>query len=176
MNFKKITIEKLASLIGNKFKDHHLDCVLVGGACVSIYSKNQYQSYDLDYVTFEDTNQIKRALEELGFLPKERYFCHPDCPFFIEFVTPPVSIGNEKVTKYQHLKKPLGEITLLTPTDCVKDRLASYYYWNDRQALEQALMVCRSQKEIHYSSIKKWSHQEGHQEKYAVFLKALRKT
>jgi hypothetical protein len=132
----KITLKKLAAIVSEKFIEHKLDCILVGGACVSIYSKNRYQSYDLDYVTYEDMRLIEKALSELGFNRKQRYFYHPDCPFFIEFVAPPVSIGSEPVNTYNYL----GEIKLLTPTDCVKDRLACYFFWDDRQALDQAII------------------------------------
>ena len=38
------------------------------------------------------------------------------------------------------LKKRNKILKLLSPTDCVKDRLAAYYHWNDRQSLEQAIL------------------------------------
>lgn len=141
---KEKSLKNLAILVSEKFKEHHLECILVGGACVTIYSQNRYQSYDLDYVTYEDRSKIKSTLKELGFVQKGRYFYHPDSAFFIEFVTPPVSVGKETIKNYNYL----GAITLLSPTDCVKDRLASFYYWNDRQALEQATMVCKAQKNV----------------------------
>ena len=134
-----------------------------------IYSQNRYQSYDLDFVTYEDRGKIKSALEELDFVQKGRYFHHPDSIFFIEFVTPPVSVGKETIKKYNHL----GAIILLSATDCVKDRLASFYYWNDRQALEQATMVCKAQKNVNLTEIKKWSILEGQQRKYEEFLQYL---
>ncbi len=31
-------------------------------ACVTIYSENRYQTYDLDYVTYEDIRKVKKAL------------------------------------------------------------------------------------------------------------------
>lgn len=62
IDFKKITLEVLAAIASEKFKEHKLNCVLVGGGCVSIYSKNRYQSYDLDYVTHEDMKLITLAL------------------------------------------------------------------------------------------------------------------
>ena len=34
-----------------------------------------------------------------------------------------------------------GTLLLLSPTDCVKDRLAAYFFWNDRLSLAQALGV-----------------------------------
>ena len=168
----KITLKELAAVVSEKFKEHMLDCVLVGGACVSIYSKNRYQSYDLDYVTYEDMKLIEKALSELGFNRKQRYFHHPDCPFFVEFVAPPVSIGSEPVDTYNHL----GEIKLLTPTDCVKDRLAGYFFWDDRQALDQAIMVCKSQKNIDFVEIERWSKKEKNQKKFTCFLNKYKQT
>jgi hypothetical protein len=49
MDPKNITLKELAAIVSKKLKEHKLDCTLVGGACVSIYSQNRYQSYDLDY-------------------------------------------------------------------------------------------------------------------------------
>jgi len=39
-------------------------------------------------------------------------------------------------------------LCLLTPTDCVKDRLAAYFFWNDLQSLGQAVMVVKEIKLI----------------------------
>ncbi|NGX50935.1 MAG: hypothetical protein K1060chlam2_00787 [Chlamydiae bacterium] len=166
MNLAKITLRKLAAVVSKKFREHGLDCILVGGACVTIYSKNRYQSYDLDFVTYEDMKKIEGALNELGFNRQQRYFHHPDTPFFLEFVAPPVSIGSEPIDTYNFL----GEIKLLTSTDCVKDRLASYYFWDDSQALDQAIMVCKSQKDIDFMELERWSKKERNQEKYNYFL------
>ena len=49
-----------------------------------------------------------------------------------------------------------GKLFLLSATDCVKDRLAAYYYWDDLQSLEQAVLVAKS-KEIDISEIRRWS-------------------
>ena len=62
----------------------------------------------------------------------------------------------------------------MTPTDSVKDRLAAYYHWNDHQALEQAVMVAHAKK-VSLKEIRRWSEQEGHKEKYKVFLSVRKK-
>jgi hypothetical protein len=36
-------------------------------------------------------------------------------------------------------------LKVLSPTDCVKDRLCAFYFWNDLQGLEQAVLVAKSQ-------------------------------
>ncbi len=47
-------------------------------------------------------------------------------------------------------------INLLRPTDSVKDRLSSFYHWNDKQGLAQAVAICLEQK-INLNEIEKWS-------------------
>lgn len=163
------TIVELAQIIGKKLAEHNLDVVLVGGACVSIYSQNKYISGDLDMISYADDSLIRKALAEIDFTyAPNKYYINPKTEFFIEFINPPVAIGTEPVYKFSEIKTSLGQIKLLTPTDCVKDRLAGFYHWNDRQSLEQAIMVAIDQK-VSISVIKKWSSEEGHAEKYAEF-------
>ncbi|MDD3521033.1 MAG: hypothetical protein PHU65_07380, partial [Actinomycetota bacterium] len=40
---------------------------LVGGACVSIYSDNNYLSYDIDFITTSSIKTMIPVLEQLGF-------------------------------------------------------------------------------------------------------------
>jgi len=174
INWKHITIKELAAIVSEKLKEKNIDALLVGGACVSIYTKNKYLSYDLDFVSHALLKNIAQALSEIGFKKESsRHFVRADCPFFIEFVSPPAAIGNEPITTKKEIKTRFGNILLLSPTNCVKDRLAAFYHWNDPQALEQALIVAKAQK-INLREIKRWSGQEGHKEKYAVFLKKIK--
>ncbi|HEY2810753.1 MAG TPA: hypothetical protein VGJ00_05140 [Rhabdochlamydiaceae bacterium] len=68
---------------------------------------------------------------------------------------------------------PFGQIELLIPTDCVKDRLASFFHWNDRQALEQAVMVFQDQK-VNLKAVERWSKAENHRDKFEEFIKILK--
>lgn len=67
-----------------------------------------------------------------------------------------------------------GTFKLLKVDDCVRDRLASFYYWDDRQGLEQALNVCLDH-EIDMEGIRKWSKREGFEKKFLVFVDELTK-
>lgn len=176
IDFKKITLEKLAAIISEKLRKHSIDSILVGGGCVSIYSQNRYQSYDLDYVTYEDMKKVAKALNELDFYEKGGCFIHKDCDYYIEFVAPPIAIGNEPIVNYEYHRTPLGTIKMLTPTDSVKDRLAAFYHWNDKQSLDQALIVCKTiSQKIDIDEIKRWSKNEGHLKKFKIFLEHLKK-
>jgi len=44
IDWKNIDIKELAGLISESLRMDGIDAVLVGGACVSIYSKNRYMS------------------------------------------------------------------------------------------------------------------------------------
>jgi hypothetical protein len=174
---KGIGIKELAATVSERLREKGIDAILVGGACVSLYTKNKYLSSDLDFVSSTSIKQISPVLLELGFERKSsRHFEKDGCPFFIEFVSPPAALGSEPVMETNVLKTRFGDIILLTPTDSVKDRLAAYYHWNDPQAVEQALLIARSQK-IRLREIKRWSQKEGHKEKYNAFVGMLtRKT
>ena len=50
INWKKLDVKKVAALICEHLKKNNVVATLVGGACVSIYTKNKYVSLDLDYV------------------------------------------------------------------------------------------------------------------------------
>lgn len=174
IDWKKIGIRQLAALISEKLREREIDSILVGGACVSIYTKNKYLSFDLDFVTHAPLKKVALVMEEAGFKRESsRHFVRSDCPFFIEFVAPPVAIGNEPIKDETKMKTRLGIVVMLTPTDSVKDRLAAYYHWNDPQALDQALMVAKAQK-IKLREVKRWSKKEGHPEKYRKFFLRLR--
>jgi hypothetical protein len=55
---------------------------------------------------------------------------------------------------------PTGTLRVISPTDCVKDRLAAYYHWGDRQSLEQAILVAE-ESDVDLNEIKRWSEKEG---------------
>jgi hypothetical protein len=172
INWKKVGLKKLGLIVSAELKKNSIDAVLVGGACVSIYTRNRYFSMDLDFVSGFSLRDLEPVMNRLGFKLNGRYFERPDCRLIVEFPPPPVSIGNEFPIKKFNLIKTL---TMLTPTDCVKDRLAAYYHWNDPQSLKQALMVARAQP-VNFRNIRDWSEKEGSTEKFKRFETLLKKS
>ena len=174
INWEKITVRKLASVIASRLHEHGIEALLVGGACVTIYSKNRYVSGDLDFVSYASLKEIEQVLSALGFHRQgSRHFVKKLCPFFIEFVAPPPAVGKEPVRAVKEIRTATGVIRLLTPTDTVKDRLAAFYHWSDPQALQQAILVAEAQN-VNFREIKRWSLEEGHDLKYRKFLEALK--
>ncbi|MCK4556255.1 MAG: hypothetical protein KAU47_01965, partial [Candidatus Aminicenantes bacterium] len=105
---------------------------------------------------------------------EKRYFKHKDSEYFLDFVSPPLSVGSEPVKKITEIKKGKRTLKLLSVTDCVKDRLAAYYHWEDRQALEQAILVCRNNN-VDLKEVERWSKNEGMSDKYKMFKDYLEK-
>lgn len=175
INWKEVSIKEVASIVAEHLTSRNIDCTLVGGACVSIYSSNKYVSLDVDFVTDTPLKQIDAALADLGFKRKStRHYAHPDCAYIVDFIPPPLAIGGQPVSKIDIMHTGLGTLKLLTPSDCVKDRLAAFFHWNDYQSLEQAVLVARKQKsKINISEIQAWARDEKHSDKYEIFLKKL---
>lgn len=170
INFsKKTSLKEFALQVGKILKDASIDAVLTGGAVVSIYTDNRYQSFDLDFITHSSMNEISKAFEGTGFYRDGRYFKHPETDFFVDFPAPPLSVGNMPVHEFNEIISKDQYLKLLTPTDCVMDRLAAYYYWNDQQALVQALLVAK-EKNVNFKKIEKWSIKEGMSDKFEFFF------
>jgi hypothetical protein len=99
-------------------------------------------------------------MEELGFYEEGRHFIHSDTQFMVEFPPGPLTIGDEPVKQIEELEFPTGTLKVISPTDCVKDRLAAYYHWGDRQCLSQAILVAHTQ-QIDFEEVRRWSNAEG---------------
>ena len=161
-SLREMTVGEIAAYVAGHLRQNGVNVVLTGGSCVSIYTDNRYQSYDLDFIDEGGWGRKKIAavLAELGFVEKDRYFIHPDTTYFVEFPAGPLAIGDEPVWAIAELEFGTGLLRLLSPTDCVKDRLAHYYHWKDRQCLDQAVMVALDA-EIDFAEIERWSRHEG---------------
>lgn len=172
INWEKISLKDLAGYLSEKLRLQGIDVILVGGACVAIYSNNKHISYDLDFVTYEDLNKVRRSLNALGFSEHSGYFRRKDCPWIVEFVSPPVSIGEEPVSDFSQLKTSFGSIKMLRAIDSIKDRLAAFYHWGDRQCMEQAAQICLEQA-VDFKELRRWSDKEGKTGKFECFLEYL---
>jgi hypothetical protein len=170
----QMAIGELAAYVCSHLDSRGIRVVLSGGGCVAIYASDRYSSMDLDFIDRLHTTrrQLKAALAEIGFHEENRYFIHPDTQFFLEFPSGPLAVGNEPVAAVEELHLETGTLKLLSPTDCVKDRLAAFFHWNDRQCLQQAVWVAL-ERHVDWDEIERWSRQEGEMEKFEVFRKKL---
>ena len=165
---------ELSAYIQSHLLKAGIDVVLSGGSVVTIYSNNKYVSKDLDLVNIYATKhgKIKASMLELGFQEKGKYFTHKETQLFIEFPAGPLAIGEEVINNIVEKEVETGILRIISPTDCVKDRLAAYYYWNDKQSLVQAEYVATAQN-IDLKNIEEWSKREGMLNKFKEIRKRL---
>lgn len=174
INLKNISEEKLWSYVGKHLADHGFDAVLVGGAVVSIYTEGVYQSGDLDFVIQNISKaKLPEIMKKIGFIKKGKEYIHPQCKhLFIEFPPGPLGIGNDYNIKAIEKDYQGSTIKILSPTDCIKDRLASYVHWNAVECLDQAVLVGKAHN-FNRSAIKRWCENEGFPQSYKKFIEKL---
>ncbi len=171
---KKSDIQTVASIVCNCLLENGIDAVLTGGAVVSIYTDNEYESRDMDFISSADVKTIKEALTKIGFAKSSgRYFTHKETEFFVEFPTPPLAIGNMPIKEWATQSSKAGILQLLTPTHSVMDRLAGYYHWDDKQNLDQAIMIAKRHP-VKIKNAEEWSKSEGEEKKFIEFLDKLK--
>ncbi len=168
---------ELAAFIQERLRVRGIDVVLSGGACVSIYSRGKYLSMDLDLIhtalMAPKRSELRAAMQELGFSENGRYFKHPDTDLFIEFPQGPPAVGEEPVKDILKIKTATGMLLIISPTDCVKDRLTWFYHDHDRQCLDQAVAVACNNK-IDIKEIERWSVAEGMRDQFKQIRERLK--
>jgi len=166
---------ELAALIVETLASKGIDVVLVGGSCVCVYTNERFGSFDLDFVdvSYSRKRKIAETLKDIGFHSQgaSRYFQREGCQWSIEFPSAPLAVGHEQISvdNVAELKTAMGTIRLLSPTDCIKDRLLWWYLEDDGQCWEQALDIARSHP-IQWEALEAWHQAEGYGEQYPTFL------
>ena len=172
----RMTQGELGAFIQTRLREKGIEVILSGGAAVAIYSNNKYVSKDLDLINIYGVNRrkIRDAMAVVGFYEEGRYFKHSDSQFLVEFPPGPLSIGEEPVKRIVEKKFSTGVLKVISPTDCVKDRLAAYYHWGDQQSLLQAKLVAQ-QHMLDVDEIRRWSLEEGKLDEFEKIKDSLTK-
>ncbi|MCM2349671.1 MAG: hypothetical protein NDI69_06600 [Bacteriovoracaceae bacterium] len=177
INLSACSEKELWEYVAVHLKKRGIDTILVGGSVVSIYSKGAYHSGDLDFVKASMfVTKLEETMNEIGFKKHGRHYVHPECKhLFVEFPGgPPLGIGEDNTIVPDEVKVKGTVIKILSPTDCVKDRLASYIHFKAPEGLDQAVLVAKNQ-DVNLSSIKKWCKNERAEWAFEDFLTALKK-
>lgn len=177
IDLKTCTEEELWKFVAVHLKKHDIDSILVGGAVVSIYSEGAYESGDLDFIlTDMFIKNLPAVMKEIGFVKKGgRHFEHPECKhLFVEFPSSFIEIGDDNKIKPDELSIEGTKIKILSPTDCVRDRLAGYMYFQSRENFDQAILVAKKHP-VNMEKIRKWCIGEKHLEVFNEFEMSLAK-
>ena len=175
MKLSRLTAERLAAVICDALERRGFTAVLSGGACVMIYAEGKYVSKDLDFVLSPSDRLgiVETVLGRLGFRAAGRVYVHPELHLSVDVGNRwPLAVGQEILKPPPRRSVSGYHLRMLSPTDCVKDRLAAFYYWEDRQALEQAILVCLAQR-VNMREVGRWSRAEGQVSGFAEFRREL---
>ncbi len=157
-----MTVAELAAHVATVLGEHGIEVVLSGGSCVAVYSGGAYVSLDLDLVNtrLARRSAVRAAMLAAGWEQQGRHYRHPDSPYLVECPEGPLAVGSEPTQSVSEMVLETGVLRLLTPTDCVKDRLAGFFHWGDRQCLAQAELVAAAQA-IDWVDVARWAAAEG---------------
>ncbi len=162
---------EVAAFVVTCMEENHIHVTLSGGAATGYYSSNIYVSKDIDLVNEYQINpaKISVVMHEMGFSEEGRLFIFPGTDFVVEFPPGPLNVGLEPVKKIETVDLETGVLKIISATDCVKDRLAAFYHWNDKQCLYQARLV-KKHVIVDLDEIERWSRNEGKFEEFKIFI------
>ncbi|MDH4388185.1 MAG: hypothetical protein QE269_05625 [Fimbriimonas sp.] len=168
------SIRELAFIVGDAFIKAERTAVLSGGGAAEVYAPSVYQSQDLDFI-LSFGGGAAHVIEQLGFSYKSGMYRHPDTIFTLEFPPGPLAIGEDYGIKPVRLTDEQSgqQLDIISPTDCVRDRLAWYLFGNraDFSALSQAVAIAKNLGgQIDYDKIRSWGKDERVEERLAHFL------
>jgi len=172
IDLKNATEEELWKYVGAHLAKNNFDAVLVGGAVVSIYSEGAYESGDLDFIIQNlSKEKLPEVMSEIGFIKDGKNYKHPECKhLFVEFPQGPLVIGEDNNIRPKSESVDGVEIKILTPTDSIKDRLATYMYFGTRDGMDQAVLIAKAQP-FNESAVKRWCEGEGRGDVFSEFMK-----
>jgi hypothetical protein len=160
-NLRRMDTGDLIAFVQTALRAAGVETVLSGGTCVSMWTFNAYQSDDIDLIPdgFGQRVRIREVMLALGFSEQNRYFVHPDTKLWFEFPSGPLVVGEERPREISEMTLKTGTLRLLSPTDCVKDRLTWWFHAQDRQCLRQALAVAQTSR-VDIRELRRWSKGE----------------
>lgn len=171
---KKSSLVDVAFAVCTALDEAGIVAVLVGGSAATYYAPQEYQSDDIDFVIKLEPggSSGNPILTALGFERRNQMYVHPESRYTVEFPAGPLSVGDETIAHWKTVHRDTEVLHIVSRTDCVRDRLAAYYFWNDAQSLMTALDVARSG-EIDLGMIEAWSKKEQQMEKFRRFASKL---
>ncbi len=170
------TLRQVAVGVSAALEKAGIRAVLTGGGIATIHTRGAYKSDDLDFVlqSAPTRAQLDEALKVVGFKRAGDHYDHPATSFFVEFPRGPLSIGRDLAIRPVEVKVGRGKVLALSATDSCRDRLAAFYFWNDRQSLDTAVRIAIRER-VDLGAIRRWSESEGMAERYRDFERELKR-
>lgn len=148
--------------------------VLTGGSAATYYAPTAYQSRDADFiVVFASNGRVGAdALHRLGYSQVGGTYAHKESSYTLDFPPGPLAVGTDLIDSYETVRRSSEVLFVLSRTDCVRDRLASFYFFKDFSALVAAIAVAKSG-DIDLAAVEAWSARENESLNFAEFKNRL---
>jgi hypothetical protein len=166
------TLMDIAFEVCSELDREGITAVLVGGSAAQFYAPERYQSHDADFVITmqRDGSAGASVMKRLGFEAEDLLYVHPRSVFTVEFPPGPLSVGGDTVRSWETVFRGGRLLHVVSRTDCVRDRLAAWYFWGDGGSLYVACDVAKSG-QVDMAAIRAWSAREGEETKFEEFVK-----
>jgi len=150
--------------------------VLSGGGAATFYAPEAIQSFDLDFIleVYPRDGDPGHVLVDLGFENVGHDYVHKLSRYQLEFPRGPLAVGDDLIRSWNTVTDGDLLLHVISATDSCRDRLAAFYHFQDRSALEQALAVAAAvNTDLDLEKIRAWSKRESMSEPFAVFERLL---
>ncbi len=170
------TLREVAFVVCTALDRAGVTAVLTGGSAAAIYAPGVCQSLDLDYVvpTSQDGARGGEALESLGYRLDGNVYRHGESELTLDFPPGPLMAGGDLIRTWETIGESVYLLHILAPTDCCRDRLAGFMFWQDRGSLIQAAAVAGARQEkVDLDTVRMWCEREGRPDVFEEFLRVL---
>jgi len=178
------TPEDVCFEISSALDRHSITGVITGGSAATVYAPDAYTSYDVDFVltSYPERKRQERALAEIRYFPSVMVgmYEHSRTAYTLDFPSGPLAVGGDYIQETTTLEKGDLHLRILTATDCVRDRLAGFYHWDDYTSLNAAVGVASAHRDrIDFDRLQEWTERESgppptdYEIKYTEFLRRL---
>ncbi|MBI4212196.1 MAG: hypothetical protein HY540_06115 [Deltaproteobacteria bacterium] len=173
IEWEKLSVRQAAAVLREHLLTITNRAILVGSSCAAVYVPS-LATKNLDFVISKfHIAEVGKLMKRLGFKARElRSFVCVKGPYEVRFPPPPPLAGDEPIESTVIVSSNQGPLELLTPTDCVRQRLAAWYRLGDEDGFQQAVAVAKKHP-IDFDVVKQWSQWEWSTDKYETFVRAV---
>lgn len=124
------TMIHVSSVITQCLDSFDIKPVIVGGLSVDIYTKGDYATRDIDFVS-DGYEKINSVLSELGFIKDNRHFLHKDLEVAVEIPSNQLAGDFERINKIEIDKDHF--VYVISLEDIIIDRLRAFVNWTSAE-------------------------------------------
>jgi len=168
------TLREVAFTVCTALDRAGVTAVLTGGSAAAVHAPGVCQTRDLNFVvpTPADETSGDEALRSLGYRLEGTAFRHGENELTLGFPPGPLVVGGDLVRGWDTIEQSGWLLHILSPTDCCRDRLAGFLFWQDRGSLVQAAAVAGARPDgVDLDAVRLWCGRQGRPDVFDEFMR-----